>query len=140
MYVTLSARAISPDLFIVGRANAAGSDAKLLQAGADRVVSPYTMAGHRIAELATRPRVADFIDAALSHGELRFSMEELEVAAGGPLAADRRRSPATASSPSRSSAASDYEPNPPDRVLAAGEILIVSGSSDVRGSSARERA
>src|SRR5204863_6281917 len=62
-----------------------GSEAKLLQAGANRVVSPYTMAGRRIAELALRPRVADFIDAALSHGELAFSMEELEVRAGGPL-------------------------------------------------------
>ena len=28
-----------------------------MQAGASRVVSPYTMAGHRLAELATRPRV-----------------------------------------------------------------------------------
>ena len=42
------------------------------------------MAGHRLAELATRPRVVDFIDAALSHGELAFSMEEVEVIAGDP--------------------------------------------------------
>ena len=93
--MTLSARALNPLIFLVGRANAAGSEAKLLQAGANRVVSPYTMAGRRIAELAIRPRVADFIDAALSHGELAFSMEELEVAAGGPLegrsVADLRR-------------------------------------------------
>ena len=53
-----------------------------MQAGASRVVSPYTMAGHRLAELAVRPRVVDFIDAALSHGELAFSMEEVEVTTG----------------------------------------------------------
>src|SRR6266545_3771509 len=106
VYVALSARALSPGLFVVGRANAEGSEAKLLQAGANRVVSPYTMAGRRIAELALRPRVADFIDAALSHGELAFSMEELEVRAGGPL--DGRTSPSSAtraSLPSRSSTA-----------------------------------
>src|SRR4029079_17764241 len=86
VYVTLSARALNPKLFIVARANEEGSEAKLRQAGADRAVSPYTRAGRQIAELATRPRVADFIDFALSHGQLQFSIEELEVAAGGPLA------------------------------------------------------
>ena len=85
VYVTLSARALNPGLFIVGRASADGAEAKVLQAGANRVVSPYPMAGRRIAELAIRPRVVEFIDAALSHGELAFSMEEVEVGAGRPL-------------------------------------------------------
>ena len=135
VYVTLSARALNPGLFIVGRANAPGAEAKVLQAGANRVVSPYTMAGRRIAELALRPRVADFIDAALSHGELAFSMEEVEVGAGGPLdqAHGRRVARPTASSRSRSSAVrGPTRPNPPDeRVLAVGETLIVSGSAEI---------
>lgn len=133
VYVTLSARALNARLFIVARANQDGSEAKLLQAGADRVVSPYTRAGRQIAELATRPRVADFIDYALSHGELAFSMEEVEVAADGPLAGRTVGSlvaegihPLAVVRGSR-----DYEPNPPaDRVLAAGDGLIVSGTSD----------
>lgn len=142
VYVTLSARALNPKLFIVGRANAEGADAKLLQAGANRVVSPYTMAGRRMAELAIRPRVADFIDAALSHGELRFSMEELEVAEGGPLAA---RSVGELRDDGIFTLAivhaeGPYEPNPPpDRVLAAGESLVVSGSTE-RLTGLRERA
>lgn len=86
VYVTLSARALNPGLFIVARANETGSEAKLMHAGADRVVSPYSRAGRQIAELAVRPRVADFIDFALSHGELAFSIEEVEIAPGGPLA------------------------------------------------------
>ncbi len=85
VFVTLSARAISARLFIVARANLEGSEAKLQHAGANRVVSPYTMAGRRIAELASRPRVADFIDAALSHGNLSFSLEEVEVDGESPL-------------------------------------------------------
>ena len=134
VYVTLSARALNPRLFLVGRANAEGSEAKVLQAGANRVVSPYTMAGRRIAELALRPRVADFIDAALSHGELAFSMEELEVRPGGPIegrtVADLRRDGifalAVVTGPGK------YEANPPDgRGLVAGESLVVSGSSSV---------
>ncbi len=133
VYVTLSARALNPRLFIVARANAEGSDAKLLQAGADRVVSPYTRAGRQIAELAIRPRVADFIDAALSHGELAFSMEEVEVATGGPLEgrtvgelrAEGIFTLALVTGPR------SYEANPSaDRRLVAGESLVVSGSAD----------
>jgi voltage-gated potassium channel len=142
VYVTLSARAMAPELFIVGRANAVGADAKLAQAGADRVVSPYTMAGRRMAELAIRPRVADFIDAALSHGELRVSMEELEVAPGGPLdgrsVGDLRDEGiftlAVVTGPD------EYEANPaPGRVLGRGESLVVSGSTE-RLAALRERA
>jgi voltage-gated potassium channel len=133
VYVTLSARSLNPHLFIVGRANFVGSDAKLLQAGADRVVSPYTMAGRRIAELAIRPRVADFIDAALSHGELRFSIEELEVAAGGPLdgrlVGDIQGEGVFVLAIVRGER--DYEPNPPpDRRLVPGDSLVVSGASE----------
>jgi voltage-gated potassium channel len=134
VYVTLSARALNPSIFLVGRANAAGSEAKVLQAGADRVVSPYTMAGRRIAELALRPRVADFIDAALSHGELAFSMEEIEVRPDGPIegrtVADLREDGIFALAVVTGPGA--YEANPPDgRRLVAGENLVVSGSSDV---------
>ena len=86
VYVTLSARSLNPKLFIVARANEDDSESKLRQAGADRAVSPYTRAGRQIAELATRPRVADFIDFALSHGQLSFTIEELDIVAEGPLA------------------------------------------------------
>lgn len=134
VYVTLSARALNPKLFIVARANEVGSEAKLMQAGADRVVSPYSRAGRQIAELAVRPRVADFIDFALSHGELAFSIEEVEIAPSGPLAgrtvAALRDDGIFALAIVRGD--NDYEPNPAaDRILAAGESLIVSGSAEI---------
>lgn len=134
VYVTLSARSINPALFVVARANQEGSEVKLLQAGAKRVVSPYTRAGRQIAELAVRPRVADFIDFALSHGEPTFSMEGVAVRPDGPLAGqtvgalrDRGIFSLAIVRGDR-----DYEPNPAaDRVLLAGENLIVSGSADI---------
>jgi voltage-gated potassium channel len=134
VYVTLSARALNPTLFVVARANETGSEAKLLHAGADRVVSPYSRAGRQIAELAVRPRVADFIDFALSHGELAFSIEEVEIASNGSLAgrtvAALREDGIFALAIVRGE--HDYEPNPAaDRILVAGENLIVSGSADV---------
>ena len=135
VYVILSARAINPNLFVVARANAADSENRLVQAGANRVVSPYTMAGHRLAELATRPRVVDFIDAALSHGELAFSMEEVEVGPHGTR--DGATDGATVGSLRDSgvfvlaivTGEKGYAANPPaDRILRAGETLVVSGT------------
>jgi voltage-gated potassium channel len=131
VYVILSARAMNPGLFVVARANTADAETRLIQAGANRVVSPYTMAGHRLAELATRPRVVDFIDAALSHGELAFSMEEVEVGPGSQLDGmtvgalrDTGVFVLAIVKGERS-----YEANPPaGRKLKAGETLVVSGS------------
>lgn len=133
VYVTLSARSLNPGLFIVARANQEGSEAKLAQAGANRVVSPYMRAGRQIAELAVRPGVADFIDFALSHGEPAFSIEAVVVRPGGPLDGqtvemlrDRGIFSLAVVRGDR-----DYEPNPADdRILLTGENLIVSGSAD----------
>jgi voltage-gated potassium channel len=135
VYVTLSARSLNPKLFIVARANEEGSESKLRQAGADRAVSPYTRAGRQIAELATRPRVADFIDFALSHGQLAFSIEELEVVAGGPLAGQT-----VADLTGRgihvmaivTHGPGQFQTNPPmERRLEPGDQLIVSGTAEI---------
>ena len=117
----------------MARASAEETELKLIQAGADRVVSPYTRAGRHIAELALRPQVADFIDAALSHGELAFSMEEVQVAEGGPLAG---RSVGELQADGIHALAivrgdRQYEANPPaERRLAPGDSLIVSGAAE----------
>jgi voltage-gated potassium channel len=133
VYVTLSARSINPALFVVARANQEGSEAKLAQAGAQRVVSPYTRAGRQIAELAVRPAVADFIDFALSRGQPAFSIEAVEVRAGGPLDGktvgalrDRGIFCLAVARGDR-----DYETNPgTERTLIVGESVIVSGPAD----------
>ena len=133
VYVILSARALNPKLLVVGRASTPSAEQKLALAGAERIVSPYTMAGRRLAELAIRPRVVDFLDAALSHGELSFSLEELHVTPGGSLdgasvAVLRGRGLfvlAILTDGGR------YEANPPDdRLLIVGETIIGSGSAD----------
>ena len=133
VYVVLSARTLNASLFIVGRANLPAAEARLKRAGADRVVSPYMMAGHRIAELAVRPAVSDYIDAALSRAHLSFSIEEYRVVAGGPLdgmtvgdlLARGIFTLAVVRGPG------EYDAHPPsDRRLQAGEELILSAGRD----------
>jgi voltage-gated potassium channel len=53
--ITLSARHLSKSIHIIARANHDETEAKLVLAGADRVLSPYTIAGHRMATLALKP-------------------------------------------------------------------------------------
>lgn len=57
VFVTLSARALNPDLYIIARAGYPDSEEKLKKAGADRVISPYFTAGRHMAEIAIKHRV-----------------------------------------------------------------------------------
>lgn len=83
--ITLSARALASDLWIVARANRGESEAKLVRAGADRVLSPYALGGHRMAGLARHPHLVDFLDTAVKSGELDLALEVIQVDADSPL-------------------------------------------------------
>ena len=81
VYIVLAARALKPDLYIIARAGRPESIRRLELAGATRTISPYGMAGHRMAELAVRPALVDVLDT-LHHGEGGIGVEELLVGAG----------------------------------------------------------
>jgi voltage-gated potassium channel len=81
IYVTLSARVLKPDLFIVARANAPDAERKLRLAGANRVISPYTIGGRRMASLAMRPTAVEFVDTVLSANNGQLLLEDLTIAA-----------------------------------------------------------
>jgi voltage-gated potassium channel len=82
IYVTLSARVLKPDLVIVSRANAEDAEHKLRLAGANRVISPYTIGGRRMASLATRPTAVDFVDTVLSANNGQLLLEDLTIKPG----------------------------------------------------------
>jgi voltage-gated potassium channel len=85
VYVTLSSRALNPNLRIVARAGIRDTEKKLIMAGADRVISPYFIAGMRMAALATRPVTSDFLDLVTHGGQVEFSLHEMAVSEGSPL-------------------------------------------------------
>jgi voltage-gated potassium channel len=138
LYITLSARAARPDLFIVARASSEAAAAKIRRAGANRVVQPYSRAGIQLANLVVKPQVADFLDIAATAGgpmpELRF--EEIEVtsecghagktigelhvhdATGAMIVAIRRLDGTLAATPG------------PDARLAEGDVVIGVGTTD----------
>ena len=86
VYVTLSARALRPDLVIIARARTESSKSKLIRAGADRAVNPQLIGGRRMAAFALQPHVADFLDVVMHDEAVEFRMEQVEIAPGSPLA------------------------------------------------------
>ena len=83
VYIVLAARAFNPNLYIVARAGRPDSIRRLELAGATRTISPYVMAGHRMAELAIRPAMVDVLDS-LHHAEAGIGVEEMVVSPGTP--------------------------------------------------------
>lgn len=82
IYVTLSARVLRPNLSIVARANQADSEPKLRLAGANKIISPYTIGGRRMASLAMRPTSVEFVDTVLSAGNSELLLEDITITAG----------------------------------------------------------
>jgi voltage-gated potassium channel len=85
VYIVLAARALRSDLYILSRAGQPDSIRRLELAGADRVVSPYRMAGRQVAALAMRPALVDVMET-LHHGGAEIAVEELVVPQRSPVA------------------------------------------------------
>ena len=85
VYITLTARGLNPDLFILARSGEKGSEKKLRRAGATKVISPYAIGASRMAQAVLRPSVVDFIEIATAGQNLELQMEEIRVSAGSTL-------------------------------------------------------
>ena len=91
LYVVLSARDRRPDLMIVARADLEQSEGKMLRAGANRVLSPSLLGGRRMAALALRPAVVQFLDVVMHTENLELWLEEVAVLDQSPLAGSTLR-------------------------------------------------
>jgi voltage-gated potassium channel len=84
VYITLTARALNPRLFIVARASEPGSAERLERAGADRVVSPFVSSGRHMVRMARDPSIVDIFDEG-SGGRSAIEVEERRVDDGSAL-------------------------------------------------------
>ncbi len=136
LFVTLSARAIVPGLFIVARARQDESVPKLANAGADRVVNPQELGAARMASFVARPNVAEFVDVVMHERSLEFRMQEFDVPEGSSLAgatlreADLRKQAGVLILALRR-ADGTFTTNPdPDTVIEPHHVLIAVGTDD----------
>jgi voltage-gated potassium channel len=88
VYVVLTARDLNPRLHIVARAAEEQAESKLIRAGANRVVAPTIIGGHRMAMALTKPAVDDFIGS-ITANKLELAFEQLEVGPSSSLVGQR---------------------------------------------------
>jgi voltage-gated potassium channel len=86
VFITLTARSLNPNIYIVARANYDDSEPKLLSAGVNRTIMPYHISGKRIVTMLVRPSVADFLDEVAHAGGLELVLEEVRIKPGSKLA------------------------------------------------------
>ena len=79
VFLVLTARQLSTELFIVARASKDRAKGKLLAAGANRVESPYDIGAASMAQRLLRPTVTTFLELALGRHHQDIGMEEIPV-------------------------------------------------------------
>jgi voltage-gated potassium channel len=134
LYITVSARAVRPDLQIVARASTEDAASKMLRAGADRVVQPYASAGQEMAKLMLKPQVSAFLDIVSRHGGPDLRFEEIEITrtcpqAGRTIRDTRVRHETGALIVALRKANGSFDTTPdPDATLDIGDVLIAVGT------------
>lgn len=85
LYVILTAKELNQQVYIISRSEEEESEHRLLRAGADRVMSPYTLGGVRMAMAILRPAMLDFIEITTRQQSLELRMEEISICKGSPF-------------------------------------------------------
>ncbi len=86
LLVTLTAKALNPELLVVARSNRQENEVKLKRAGADLVALPYQIGGFHMASMVLRPDVVDYMDVP---GTNQMEVEEVVLGAHSRLAGQR---------------------------------------------------
>lgn len=136
VFITLTARGLRSDIFILSRTSDEKNEQKLKRAGANRVVSPYLIGGKRMAQVLIRPTVVDFIDIAVMESNLGLLMEEVNIRKDSPLAGKnliesslRRDYGVIIVLIKKKSGEMKFSPSP-DEIIEEGDVLVVLGKRD----------
>lgn len=134
VFVTLSARVMAPDVWIVSRGNTEESHNKLEKAGANKVVSPYAIGGREMATLMLKPMVSDYFDVVTGGGELELRVEQFRLLPESTITGQsirdlkiRQRTGASVLAVRKQGEPFNTNPNP-DTVLEINDILITVGT------------
>jgi voltage-gated potassium channel len=136
VFITLTAKGLRPDIFILARASEEKNEEKLFKAGATRVVSPYLIGARRMAHVLKRPTVVDFLDIATMGNHLGLIMEEAVVGhssglIGKNLIESRLRQEYGVIIVAIKKAAGQMIFNPaPAEILEAGDVIVLIGERE----------
>ena len=136
VFITLTAKGLRPDIFVLARASEETNADKLIRAGATRVVSPYQIGAKRMGQILKRPTVADFIDSTTMGNQLGLVMEEVEIHEGADVvgkdlitSALRRDFGVIIVAIKKPSGEMVFNPMPTE-TLGSGDVLVVIGKRE----------
>ncbi|MDX2043578.1 MAG: potassium channel protein [Acidobacteriota bacterium] len=134
VYITLTARGLNPNIYIVARANDQAAERQLMRAGANKVVSPVLIGSHRMAQAALSPAVADFLESTTKTEGLDLNFEQIHISEDSPLNGVKLKDSGIRSEHNAMVVAvtprnGEMSFNPSgDHVLTAGDLLIAIGN------------
>ncbi len=85
LFLTMTAKTLNPNLFVLSRAEEEHTYNKLLRVGADKVVMPHIIGGQKMANLIVKPAVSEFLELTVHNREIELEIEEFMVEKGSPL-------------------------------------------------------
>lgn len=77
VFITLTARALKPDIYIISRASEKQTEEKLYRAGANQVIMPDNLGGMFMAQMVTKPVVIEFLDLLTGRGGSDYRLEAI---------------------------------------------------------------
>lgn len=77
VFITLTARALKPDIYIIARASEQQTEEKLYRAGANQVIMPDNLGGMFMAQMVTKPVVIEFLDLLTGRGGSNYRLEAI---------------------------------------------------------------
>lgn len=90
IYVVLSAKLLAPQLQVVARVSAERAIEKMLRAGADRVISPFSTGAVKMARFMLNPSVEDFLEIADDRGN-ELELADVQIPAASPYVGKQLR-------------------------------------------------
>ena len=136
VFTTLTARGMNPGLFIVARANNASASSKLLKAGANKALNPFTSTASRMMNTLLKPTVTDFLEIAHSSDVLDLAIEEVLIPEGSVLdgcriaeSELRQKENVIAAAIQKKGGRMVFNPIPTE-LIEAGDVLIALGSQE----------
>lgn len=80
LFIVLSARELNENIFIISRSDNTQLEKKLIRAGADRTLNPYSAGGQKMANIAINPQIMDFIESNIGTKDGDFlKIEQFEL-------------------------------------------------------------
>lgn len=138
LYLVMTVKMLNPSLFVLSKAMGEDAERKILQIGANKVVSPYKESGLKIAQGLIRPTLVDFMDLIIRRSELSLSMEELVVKKNSRIVQQtlaecdiRRKANVIVVAVKKPGEDIQFNPSPSVKIVPGDTLLVLGNNADI---------